>query len=156
MRLPYYYNFLLCSLYKARNSWKLTSCLLLLSNSLIHLSEFEVNKHEKFFYCEIFHHYFFAIVIFDRFFSMFTIRESGSCVDSFFLWKWKLCNLPYRRAIYELLNRMSSRIVQVVAASGLAQEFWIVLPAKDKHKNSTSSVYSRLYGLSKPPWFWRF
>ena len=44
------------------------------------------------------------------------------------------------------LNRMSSLIVRLVAASGLAQEFWIVLPAKFKIKNSMSSVYSRLYG----------
>ena len=47
----------------------------------------------------------------------------------------------------EPLNRTSSRIVQVAEASELAQEFRIVLPAKVKIKNSTSSVYSRLYGI---------
>ena len=30
----------------------------------------------------------------------------------------------------------------------LAQGFWILLPEKVKIKNSTSSVYSRLYGIS--------
>ena len=51
--------------------------------------------------------------------------------------------------IYELLNRTSSRIVRVAAASGLAQQFRIVLPPKVKVKNSTSSVYSSLYGIYK-------
>ena len=41
---------------------------------------------------------------------------------------------------------MSSRIVQLAAASGLAQEFRIVPPPKVKTKNSTSSVYLSLYG----------
>ena len=36
--------------------------------------------------------------------------------------------------------------VRVAVASGLAQEFLIVLPPKVKIKNSTSSVYSILYG----------
>ena len=40
---------------------------------------------------------------------------------------------------------MSSRIVRVAAASRLALEFRIVLPVKVKIKDSTSSVYSRLY-----------
>ena len=44
-----------------------------------------------------------------------------------------------RSDIYEPLNRTSSRIVRVAA-----QEFRIVLPAKVKIKNSTSSDYSRL------------
>ena len=39
----------------------------------------------------------------------------------------------------------SSRIVRVAAATGLAQEF---RRAKVKIKNSTSSVYSRLYDTS--------
>ena len=61
--------------------------------------------------------------------------------------------IPYRLEIYELLNRTSSRIiVRVAAASGLAQEFQIVLPPKVKIKNSTSSVYSRLYCTT---WLWR-
>ena len=38
----------------------------------------------------------------------------------------------YRLDIYELLNRTSSRIVRVAAASGLAQEFRIILPTKSK------------------------
>ena len=50
--------------------------------------------------------------------------------------------------VCELLNRTSSRIVRVVAASGLAQEFRIVLPSKVKIKNSSSSVYSRIYGIN--------
>ena len=55
--------------------------------------------------------------------------------------------LPCRLTIYELLNRTNSRIVRVVAASGRAQDFRIVLQAKVKIKDSTSSVYSRLvYG----------
>ena len=44
------------------------------------------------------------------------------------------------------LNRTSSRIVRVAAASGLTQDFRIVFPPKVKFKNSTSSVYSGLYG----------
>ena len=40
----------------------------------------------------------------------------------------------------------SSRIVRVAAASGLAQEFWLVLLQKVKIRNGTSSVYSSLYG----------
>ena len=55
-------------------------------------------------------------------------------------------NLPYRLDVYELLNRTSSWIVRVAAASGLAREFWIVLPPKVKIKNRTSSVYSSQYG----------
>ena len=39
----------------------------------------------------------------------------------------------------------SSPIVRLAAASGLAQEFRIALPAKVKIKNR--SVYSRLYGM---------
>ena len=46
--------------------------------------------------------------------------------------------IPYRRDMYEPLKRTSSQIVRVAAASGLAQEFRIVLPAKVKNKNSTS------------------
>ena len=57
-------------------------------------------------------------------------------------------DIPYRRNIYKQLNRTSSRKVRVTAACGLAQEFWIVLPAKVKINNSTSSAYSRLYGRS--------
>ena len=38
--------------------------------------------------------------------------------------------LPYKLDIYELLNRTSSRIVRVAAASVVAQEFRIVLPPK--------------------------
>ena len=53
--------------------------------------------------------------------------------------------IQYRRDIYESLNRTSSRI----AASGLAQEFRIVLPAKVKIKNSTSSVHAVQYRLRK-------
>ena len=50
--------------------------------------------------------------------------------------------IPYRLDIYELLNRTSSRIVRVAAASGLAHEFRIVvISPKVKIKNSTSSVY---------------
>ena len=55
----------------------------------------------------------------------------------------------YRRDMYETLNRMSSRIVQVAAASGLAEEFLVVLQLKIK--NSTSSVYSRLHGTLPNP-----
>ena len=55
--------------------------------------------------------------------------------------------LPYRLDIYEPLNITSSRIVRVVAASGLAQEFRIVLQTKVKIKNSANSVYSRLDGI---------
>ena len=55
--------------------------------------------------------------------------------------------LPYRLDIYELLNRTSSRIVRVAAASGLAREFWILLPPNVRIKNSTSSVYSSLKHL---------
>ena len=51
--------------------------------------------------------------------------------------------------MYETLNRMSSRIVQVAAASGLAEEFLVVLQLKIK--NSTSSVYSRLHGTLPNP-----
>ena len=43
------------------------------------------------------------------------------------------------------LNRTSSKILR--AEAGLAQEFRIVLPTKVKIKNSTSSFYSRLYGI---------
>ena len=50
-----------------------------------------------------------------------------------------------RLDIYEPLNRTRSRIVRVAAASGLAHKFRIVL--RPKIKNSTSSVYSRLYGM---------
>ena len=56
--------------------------------------------------------------------------------------------IPYRLDIYELLNRTSSEIVRVAAASGLAQGFRIVLSPKVKIKNSTSSVYSSLYGIA--------
>ena len=42
----------------------------------------------------------------------------------------------------------SSQIVRVTAASGLVQEFRIVLPTKVKIKNITSLIYSRLYGTS--------
>ena len=49
---------------------------------------------------------------------------------------------PLCLVIYELLNRTSSRIIRVTAASGLAREFLIVLPPKVKINNSTSSVYS--------------
>ena len=59
----------------------------------------------------------------------------------------KVSWLKRNQYIYELLNRMSSRIVQVAAASGLAQEFRIVLPPKVKIKSNTSSVYSSLYGI---------
>ena len=34
---------------------------------------------------------------------------------------------------------------------GLVQKFWIILPAKVRVENSTSSVYSRLYGIC----YWR-
>ena len=57
-------------------------------------------------------------------------------------------HLPYRRDIYEPLNRKSSRIVRLAAANVLAEEFWIALTAKVKIKNSKSSVHSRLYGIS--------
>ena len=59
---------------------------------------------------------------------------------------YNLYEIPDRRNLYEPLNITSSRIVRVAAASGLAQEFQIVLQAKVKIKNITSSVYSRLYG----------
>ena len=48
--------------------------------------------------------------------------------------------LPYRRDI------TSSQIGRLAAASGLAEEFRIVLPIKVKIC-STSSVYSRLYDI---------
>ena len=54
--------------------------------------------------------------------------------------------IPYRLDAYKLLNRTSSRIIRVAAASGQVQEFPIVLPPKVKIKNSARSVYSRLYG----------
>ena len=38
-------------------------------------------------------------------------------------------------------------MVPMAAASGLAQKFRIVFPAKVKVKNTTSSVYLRLYGI---------
>ena len=38
--------------------------------------------------------------------------------------------IPYRLGIYGLLNRTSSRMVWVTTASGLAQEFRILLPPK--------------------------
>ena len=57
--------------------------------------------------------------------------------------------IPYRRKIYEPLNRTSSQIVRVAAASGIADEFRIVLPVKEKNKNSTNSVYLRLYGAQR-------
>ena len=53
-----------------------------------------------------------------------------------------ICTVYYIDSIYT-----SSRIVRVAAASELAQEFWMVLPPKVKVRNSTSSVYSRLYGM---------
>ena len=53
-------------------------------------------------------------------------------------------DIPYRLDIYELLNRTSSRIVRVAAASRLAQEFRIVLPPKVKIKNRRSSVYTEI------------
>ena len=59
-----------------------------------------------------------------------------------------IMEIPHRLDLYELLYRTSSRIVRVVAASGLSQEFQIVLPTEVKIKNNTSSVYSRLYGTS--------
>ena len=61
--------------------------------------------------------------------------------------KLKACRLtvPYRRDVYEPLNRTSSRIVRVAASSGVAQQFRIELPPKVEIKNSTSSVYSSLY-----------
>ena len=65
---------------------------------------------------------------------------------------WSLIYIQYRLDIYDLLNRTSSRIVRVAAASGLAQEFWKVLPTKVKIKNSTSSVYLRLYGSWVSEW----
>ena len=55
------------------------------------------------------------------------------------------CYIPYRLDIER--HRTSSRIVRVAAASGVAQEFRIVLPPKVKTKNSTSSLYSSLYGI---------
>ena len=67
--------------------------------------------------------------------------------------RYDLSDLPYRRDIdiYEPLNRKSSRIARVAAASGLAKEFQTVLSAKVKINNSTSSVYSRLYGIAILP-----
>ena len=53
--------------------------------------------------------------------------------------------LPYKRNICEPLNTTRYRIVRVAAAIGLAQEFRIVLQAKVKIKNSTSSVYLMKY-----------
>ena len=61
-------------------------------------------------------------------------------------WKLKGMKIPYRLDIYQLLNRTCSRILRVAAASGVSQEFRIVLPPKVKIKNSTSSVYLSLYG----------
>ena len=46
-------------------------------------------------------------------------------------------DIPYRRDIYEPLNRKSPQIVRLAAASGLDQEFRTVLPEKNKIKNST-------------------
>ena len=60
-------------------------------------------------------------------------------------------DIPYRLNIYELLKRMSSRIAWVAAVTGVAQEFWMVLPPKVKIKNSTSSVYSHLYSIFDRP-----
>ena len=71
---------------------------------------------------------------------MFFYVEKGSSFTCASILK----KVPYRLDIYELLNRKSSRIVRVAAASGVAQEFRIVLPPKIK--NSTRSVYSSLYG----------
>ena len=53
---------------------------------------------------------------------------------------------PHRLDTYEPLNRPSSRIVRVVAASEQAQEFRIGFQSKGKINNCTSSVYSHLYG----------
>ena len=54
-------------------------------------------------------------------------------------------DIPYRLDIYELLNRKSSLIVRVAAASGVAHEFLIIIPPKVKIKNGTSSFYSSIY-----------
>ena len=59
------------------------------------------------------------------------------------VWK-ETIRIHYGLDIFELWNRTSSRIVRVVASSGLSQEFRKVLPPKVKIKYSTSSVYSRL------------
>ena len=48
--------------------------------------------------------------------------------------------------VYKRLNRMSTQILQVAAASGLALEFRILLPAKVKTKKSMSWVYLGPYG----------
>ena len=63
-------------------------------------------------------------------------------------WSRVCIDLPYRLELYETLNRTSSQIVRVAAASRLAHEFRIELPPKVKIKNSTSSVYSRLIRCS--------
>ena len=47
-----------------------------------------------------------------------------------------LGHIPYRLDIYELLNRTSSQIVLMAAASRLAQKFRIVLSPKVKIKKS--------------------
>ena len=51
--------------------------------------------------------------------------------------------VPYRRDIYEPLNRTSSRIVRVAAASGLAQEFQIVRPLVVQQKSKLRIVRAR-------------
>ena len=71
-----------------------------------------------------------------------------SIIPSSFSWKYKyridaIYTCPWIE--YTPLNRTSSRILRVAAASWLAQEFQIVFPAKVKIKNSTTSVYSPLY-----------
>ena len=62
--------------------------------------------------------------------------------------KFWLPFFTYINDIYEPLNRTHSRQVWVAAASGLDQEFEIVLSTKVKIENGTSSVYSRLYDIS--------
>ena len=57
--------------------------------------------------------------------------------------------------MYEFMNRTSSRIVRVPAASGLAQEFQILLPLKVKIRNSTTSfrVYTVFVLIQVLKWY---
>ena len=53
--------------------------------------------------------------------------------------------IPYSLDRCELLNRTIFLIVEVAAASGLVQDFRIVLPQKMIIRNSKSSLYSSLF-----------
>ena len=85
--------------------------------------------------------------------SMLILSSSsfGSCLFSSHA--YYRVNAYFRETtVYQLLNRTSSRIVRAAAASGVAKEFRIVLLPIVKLKNSTSSVYSSLYGIGIDNW----